>query len=174
MSRLAIVRRKAPKLHGLGQLPAADDSGRLILPPWIYPPAEWELIDRLGYVAIGAIGAGDTIIISYQVPSGRNGVIRKVGNNFVGGGWVEGSGSIIWRILVDGTAPPAATDYDTILGSLGSPANPVESAGFRIYENQLLTVVVSNISVLVAAQLAGARLVGWTYPREYEEAGIWV
>lgn len=107
-------------------------------------------------------------------------MIRKVANNFVGGGWVEGTGDVIWRILIDGTPPPGATNYDSIVASLGSPANPVEIAGFRIFENQVLTLVGFNNpagpdgGVVPAGQRLGARLVGYLYPREYEEDNIWV
>ena len=142
-------------------------------PTWIDPPEGWENLDLLNYVNLPAI-AGDAVIVSFQVPPGRNGVIKKVACNFVGGGWVEGSGAVVWRILVDGAPPPGSTNYDTILGSLGSPANPVEIAGFRIFENQILSVHIANVSIVVAGQLAGARLIGYLYPRESEDDDIWV
>lgn len=142
-------------------------------PIWIDPPDQWENLDLLNYVALPAI-AGQANIISFQIPAGRNGLIRKVGNNFVGGGWVEGSGAVVWQILVDGAPPPGAVSYDSILGSLGSPANPVEIAGFRVYEHQTLTLVVKNATVVVAGQLAGGRLVGYLYPREIEGDNWWV
>lgn len=143
------------------------------LPLWLYPPDRWENLDVSNYIALPAIGA-QANIVSFQVPLGRNGIIKKVANNFVGGGWVEGNAAVTWQILVDGAPPPGATSYDNILTSLGSPANPVEIAGFRIFENQVLTVVVKNAAVVLAGQLAGARLIGYLYPRELEEENIWV
>lgn len=145
----------------------------MILPPWIYPPPDFDNIDQLNYVILGAIGV-EVTIISFFCPLGHNGIINKIGNNFVGGGWVEGSGAVVWRILVDGTPPPGATNYDSILGSLGSPANPVSIPGFRIYENQLLTLTALNVSVVLSGQLVGARFIGYDYPREYEDPDIWV
>lgn len=144
------------------------------LPLWIYPPINWENVDQINYVTIGAIGAGDVVILSFQVPTGRNGIINKVANNFVGGGWTEGSGAIIWRILVDGAPPPGANSYNAILASLGSPAQPVAISGFRIFENQVVSVVVNNVSVPLAGQLAGARLAGYLYPRELEDPNIFI
>jgi hypothetical protein len=149
------------------------------LPPWIYPPTNWENIDQDNYALVPAIGS-TVIIISYVVPPGRNGVIKAVANNFVGGGWVEGTGDIIWRILVDGTPPPGATSYDSILASLGNPASPTGIAGFRIFENQVLTLVAFNNpagpngGVVVAGQRVGARFVGWNYPTDIEESDIWI
>jgi hypothetical protein len=149
------------------------------LPPWIYPPTNWENIDQDNYALVPAIGS-TVIIISYVVPPGRNGVINKVANNFVGGGWVEGTGDFIWRILIDGTPPPGATSYDTILASLGNPASPTGIAGFRVFENQVLTLVGFNNpagpsgGVVVAGQRVGARFVGWNYPTQIEESDIWI
>lgn len=151
----------------------------VIRPPWIDPPTNWENIDQDNYVLLGAIGSTVTII-SYVVPPGRNGVIKKVANNFVGGGWVEGTGDIVWRILVDGTPPPGATSYDSILASLGNPASPTGIAGFRIFENQLLTLVAFNNAagpnggVIVAGQRVGGRFVGWNYPTDIEQDHIWI
>lgn len=160
--------------------PAPADSMQISrLPVWIEPPSQWENVDLLAYALLPAIGSTVTIL-TYTVPIGRNGVIQKVANNFVGGGWVAGTGDLVWRILVDGTPPPGATNYDTILDSLGSPALPTKISGFRIFENQTLTVVLFNNpagadgGVVVAGQRTGARLLGYLYPREYEEDDIWV
>lgn len=180
--------RSGPRGHGiagLGQPPTTRDVINSLpmpvdpnaqpgqLPIWLYPPVNWENIDQLAYVNLPAIGATATII-SFTVPIGRNGIINKVANNFVGGGWVEGSGDVVWRILVDGGTPPGATSYDNILGSLGSPAQPVGISGFRIFENQVITVVAFNSAIVVAGQKVGARLLGYLYPRELEEGDIWI
>lgn len=153
----------------------ATDVTPIRKPLWIDPPDQWENVDLINYVALPAIGA-QANVISFQVPLGRNGVIHKVANNFVGGGWVEGGGLVTWQILVDGAPPPGANSYDNILASLGSPANPVTIAGFRIYENQVLTLVVRNVApgVVVAGQLSGGRLIGYLYPREMEDDGVWL
>jgi hypothetical protein len=139
----------------------------------------WENIDQDNYALLPAIGA-TVVIISYVVPPGRNGIIYKVANNFVGGGWVEGTGDIVWRILVDGSPPPGAVSYDNILASLGNPASPTEIAGFRIFENQVLQLVAFNNpagpdgGVIVAGQRVGARFCGWNYPTDIEDSDIWL
>jgi len=153
--------------------------GRPDLPPWIYQPVNWENVDQINYALVPAIGS-TAIIISYVVPPGRNGIINKVACNFVGGGWVEGSGDIVWRILVDGTPPPGATSYDSILASLGGPSQPTGIAGFRFFENQVLQFVAfnnpsgANGGVVVAGQRVGARFTGWNYPLDIEEDDIWI
>jgi hypothetical protein len=147
---------------------------RIALPLWNFPPDRWTNLDVSNYVLLPGPFPAQANILSFQVPLGQHGIIKKVANNFVGGGWTEGSGSVTWQILVDGAPPPGATSYDTILTSLGNPANPVEIAGFRVFENQLITVVVKNASLVVAGQLSGARLVGYLYPRDMEDDGIWL
>jgi hypothetical protein len=152
---------------------AAPSVQAVELPLRLFPPMNWENVDQFGYVALPAIAAR-AVILQFTVPIGRNGIIKKIANNFVGGGFQEGQGNIIWRILVDGAPPPGANSYNSISGSLGSPASPTEISGFRIYENQVVQLVADNIAIVVAGQLVGGRLVGYLYPRELENADIWI
>lgn len=145
------------------------------MPVRLFPPVNWENLDLVGYANLPVEdGATQAVIISFTVPIGRNGIIRKIANNYVGGGWVEGSGAVIWKILVDNGPIPGASSYSSIPASLGSPANPVEIAGFRIFENQTITLIAINVGVAVAGQLVGGRLVGYLYPRELDDGDIWV
>lgn len=149
------------------------------LPPHLYPPRNWENLDLESYTPLGALNTVVTIL-DYRVPIGRNGIVNKIANNFVGGGWTAGTGDIIWRILVDGATPPGATSYHDITDSLGSPSQPVAIAGFRIFENQRLTVVAFNNpagasgGIIIAGQRVGARLCGHLYPRDMEYSDLWV
>jgi hypothetical protein len=139
--------------------------GSYSLPPWIYPPSEFEPIDLVNYIALPVIGA-TAVVITIQIPTGHNGIITNIANNYVGGGWSEGSGTVTWQIARD-TAP--VDGYDLILASLGSPANPVRHpSGFRVFENQTIVLLVKNVSVVLAGQMSGGRLMGWYYPKEYE------
>jgi hypothetical protein len=177
------MRRPIPlPLQGIGEEPSASttevlpDSTRVAiagLPLHNFKPRNWENLDQIAYAATPAVGA-DATIIRFQVPLGRNGVIELVACNFVGAGFVEGSGDLLWRILVDGGTPPGANSYEAIPASIGSPANPVRIAGFRIYENQVLTLIVSNVALLVGGTKCGGRLAGYLYPRELEEEDIWI
>lgn len=150
-------------------LAAQQQSAQLIeLPSRLAKPADWLNVDQSNYIALPAESA-QADIISFTVPQGYNGIINGVANNYVGGGWIEGSGAVIWQILVDGAPPPGAVSYGSILGSLGSPANPTRIAGFRITENQVVTVVAQNVSITpVSGQLVGARLLGYLYPTSEE------
>ena len=136
------------------------------LPPWIYPPAETEPIDDIAYIVLPAIGV-TSIILQRIVEPGYNGVLVAFANNFVGGGWTEGSGAVTWQINIDGAPVPG---YDLIPASLGSPANPVRHpSGIRILEGSTITLLVTNVSVVPSAQLSGGRWQGYLYPKEYED-----
>lgn len=151
------------------QLPAPDGidpRGAYWADPTIYPPPEREPIDLVNYVALPAIGATATVV-SQLIENSYNAIIRAYANNFVGGGWVEGSGSVTWQIAIDSAAVPG---YDTILASLGSPANPVyHPSGIRTMEGQTIVLSVTNVSVVLAGQLVGGRLMGYYYPKEYDD-----
>jgi hypothetical protein len=196
MRRILRVRAGEPgaSLAGIGQAlttdpattadtvinpPALTPAEPVTKPVWIDPPENWVNIDQLAYALLPAIGS-TVIILSFQCPLGYNAIINRVACNFVGGGWVEGSGDVIWRILVDGAPPPNASSYNAIVASLGSPASPVQISGFRIMENQVLTLQAFNNpagpdgGIVVAGQRVGARLLGFQYPRELEGDSIWV
>lgn len=148
---------------GSGRL---DPGGTYWADPTIYPPPEREPIDDINYIPLPAIGASAAVITRLVEP-GFNGIIRAYANNFVGGGWTEGSGSVTWQILLDNAAVPG---YDLIPASLGSPANPVyHPCGFRIMEAQTLILQVTNVSVVLAGQLIGGRFMGYYYPKEYDD-----
>jgi hypothetical protein len=153
-------------------LPMGQDviaGGTYNLPPWIYPPAEFWPIDQANYVGLPAIGA-NAIVVSFQVPPGHNGIITTYGNNFVGGGFQEGAGTIVWQIARDNAV---IDGYDNIVASLGSVSSPTRHpSGFRIFENQIITLVVTNVSIVVAGQLSGGRLMGYYYPKQYEDQNI--
>jgi hypothetical protein len=63
---------------------------------------------------------------------------------------------------------------------LGSQAQPVGISGFRIFENQTISVIVfnnpagNNGGIIVSGQQAGARLMGHLFPRDMEYLDTWV
>lgn len=134
-----------------------------------YMPKDGHPFNEIAYANLPAIGA-TVNIVQFVVPGGMNGVIRRVGNNFVGGGFQEGSGNLIWQITAD-TNP--IRDHENILGSLGNPAAPSETDPIRIYEGQTIALAVNNVAIGVAGQICGARLSGYFYPMEYDGGEAW-
>lgn len=138
------------------------------LPVANFMPSEGEPFEFASYVAIPAIGATANVV-QFQVPAGRNGMIKRIANVFVGGGFQEGQGNIFWQILLDATTGQVAPNFDRIVASLGSVAAPSVVDGIRIREGQLVTLLVNNVAVVVAGQLIGGRLGGYFYPKEFEQ-----
>lgn len=152
---------------GLGNLLSCLEIVRLPLTNFI--PDRGVEFRRAAYITIPAIGA-QAIVAQYKVPDGSNGILNALANVFVGGGFTEGQGSIVWQLFQDFTpgGGVVAADFDTIVASLGSVNNPAKLNGIRIKENQLVTLLVKNVSVVVAGQLIGGLLGGYSYPIDLE------
>lgn len=141
-------------------------------PYWNQPPLGAEAFDYVGYITLPAIGTFPyPAIIDFVVPKGRNGIIKKFGNAYVGTGFTEGTGGLQWQLLAD-TVP--IQNYDNIPASLGSTANPSEVASIRIKENQRIQLVINNIAVLAAVTFTGGRLGGWFYPKWMESRDAFI
>jgi len=124
-----------------------------------------------GGAPLPAIGAQVTVI-SFQVPRGNNGFIRRIGNVFVGGGFTDFSGAIIWQIFLDLPKGTVAPNFDNIVASLGSVQNPSPDDGIHIMELATVALVLKNISVVVSGQLVGGRLGGSFHSIREEPANI--
>lgn len=142
------------------------------LPAWIFPPVNSIAFDNTGDIMIPAIGV-ESPVITFTVPRGQNGVIKEIANVFIGGGFTDGSGAIVWRILQNNQA---VRGKENIVASLGSVAQPsrVGGGGFiRILENDIISLTVLNTSIVVAGQIIGGRLSGWFYPKDDDPTDIW-
>lgn len=144
-------------------------------PPWVERPASGESIDPAEAIALPAIGATATIL-QFRVPPGRSGVIKRLGNEVVGGGWVNGDGNLIWQILINGAA---VKNFERIVMSVGTVPDPRSIAGIRLRETDLVQFTVFNNpngptgGVPVAGQLVLATLGGWFYPKELDPENLW-
>jgi hypothetical protein len=133
-----------------------------LTPPWVEPPQNFLSFDEPGVVPLPAAPSVDTTIVSLLVPDGYDGVIRGMSINFEGGGFVQGSGTIVWRVLADGQA---IRNYSNIITERGSAQQPRPvSGGIRIYSSQLITVTVNHVSDNTLAGDVAASLTGWFYP----------
>lgn len=144
----------------------------LTLPAWIFPPVNSIAFDNTGDITIPAVGV-ESPVVTFTVPRGQNGVIKEIANVFIGGGFTDGSGAIVWRILQNNQA---VRGKENIVASLGSVAQPsrVGGGGFiRILENDIIALTVLNTSIVVAGQIIGGRLSGWFYPKDDDPTDIW-
>ena len=139
------------------------------LPVTNFMPAEGEDFEQASYVALPAIGAS-AVVVQFVVPEGRYGMIKRIANVFVGGGFQEGQGGVVWQIIQDALVPGTlvAPFFDNIVASLGSVSNPSTIDGIRIREGQLVQLIVKNVSIVVSGQFVGGRLGGYFYPVELD------
>lgn len=122
-------------------------------------------------ILLPAIGAAQ-VVVSFTCPRRQNGEIEFVANQFVGGGWTEGTGSIIWQILIDGIP---VQGYDSILGSLGTTASAgwLGKGAIQFSENQLVQLRVTNVSIAVAGQILLGLLRGHFEPIDTKTPNTW-
>ena len=139
------------------------------LPVQNFMPAQGEPFEFANYVPLPAIGASATVL-QFTVPNGRNGFVRRIANVFVGGGFNEGSGNVVFQIFLDLPQNIVAPNFDNIVASLGATNNPSTIDGLHITEGQTVALVVKNVSVVLAGQLVGGRLGGSFYPVSLEPA----
>lgn len=139
------------------------------LPPHLYQPTTGLPFNPTNFVTIPAIGAV-AIIVDFFVPNGYQAVINQMGNNFVGGGFVDGSGSVVWQLLIDGVPYP---NFENIIASLGNPAAPSLIGAVQLRERQHVQLVVNNVSVVVAGQKIGGRVSGYFYPLDLADTTQW-
>lgn len=88
--------------------------------PWIFPPPGYESFDPTGVIAT-PVAAGENTVLELKAPIGWDGIILRIANIFQGPGFIDGSGNLIWRILINGTP---VKNYGRITTTIGtySPA----------------------------------------------------
>jgi len=152
----------------VGPFDSTDNLPQIIiprLPVTNFMPAGGEDFEAHAYVALPAIGA-QAVVVSVLIPEGRMAMVKRIANAFVGSGFTEGQGGVVWQILLDGTnalVPVVAPFFDNIVASLGSVSNPSTIDGIRVKEGNLLQLIVKNVSIVVSGQLVGGRLGGYFY-----------
>lgn len=129
------------------------------LPVQNFMPPSGKPFEATGGVTLPAIGAS-AVVLQKTVPKGNNGYIRRIANVFVGGGFTDFSGGIVWQILIDLTKGTVAPDFDNIIASLGTASNPSTIDGIHVMEGSIFALIVKNISIVVSGQVVGGRLGG--------------
>ena len=96
----------------------------------------------------------DNTVFSFRVPDGYVGVIDALSHNYTGGGLVQGSGDLTWRITIDGRA---VKNYDAITVEFGSPQQRLQISGIAVEPSQTVAYVV-NHAVASGLAAAGTRI----------------
>ncbi|MFL6311645.1 MAG: hypothetical protein ACJ71W_06025 [Terriglobales bacterium] len=110
-----------------------------------------------------APGAGPATIISYQVAKGFRAKITRMAINSWGGQIYDGTGNVVWRVLVNGAAEKG---LENLMSQFGTDSNPIP-VQIALNENDIIsiTVEVPNGQVAIAGnQTTSARLIGYAVP----------
>lgn len=144
-----------------------------LTPPWVQMPDGGFPFSSNGTINLPAIGSGFQDVIGpnavqingsiyvFQVPNGNDGVIKTLVCFYNGGGFVSGSGALVWRILINGQA---VRNYDNILVQLGVQPFPGNTEGIRVASGDTVQFQVSNISLIGATNQIFCFFGGWFYP----------
>ena len=142
--------------------------------PWLdlTPGGEAYIFLNPQQIVIGAI-ASVTTVITFQVPKRKNGNIEWIANQIIGGQGLEGTGLVKWQILLDGVP---AKNYDNIPATIGTMSNPADlrESPIRIFENQVVALVLVNIAFNPNQQVLLGMLRGKFWPIEQEGPNTWV
>ena len=140
--------------------------------PWISLPGNGRRINKTGSLVVGDgpfIGVNQAVL-TYLVPVGYDGIIDTIVCNVMGAnnGFVEGSGTITWRLAAN---QRYLRDLGNIQFSRGSLLTPVQTSnsGNRIYSGNLITFYVSISAAAAGVIDPNAVIVcaalGYIYPR---------
>jgi len=137
-------------------------------PPWQKMPSQGKRFGHPSSIPLASAVLGvDTVVQSFIVPYGYDGVIAAPVNEYTGMGFAEGSGDLIWRIRIN---QHYVKDYGNIQTTLGSTIQPWYNANSQILlqSGQLVQYLV-NRSVGSIGNLNGGRIIcglwGWYWPR---------
>jgi hypothetical protein len=156
---------------------------RLISAPWLIEPPDAESYHVAQGITMPAVSANYSVVCLVTVPPGRNGVLNQIANVVVGGAWSDFSGDAVWQLVRNpvflSAGPPmtisatgiiaAERNYENILASLGTVAAPADISPIRVFENDVIALVIKNVRLPVAGEEVGALLGGYFYPRTWDD-----
>lgn len=113
------------------------------------------------YVAFPAAGAAAILLLSYTVPAGQNTIITLLSVFAVGGNFVNGSGTAIWRVLINDAGVKGLQGMQSQFGSDSLPL----SVAIPMVENDTIKITVEVPNGQVAPTgTTGARIHGGSAP----------
>jgi hypothetical protein len=134
----------------------------------LYTPAESHpFVNNGSFVNYPAPGAGTTQLLSYQVPPGSIAVIKALSIVAIGGGFIDGSGNVIWRCWLNGAGIDGLQQLTAHVGNFDSPID----MQLVLDENDLFYITVEVPSTgSPQPGTTGARIQGWSYSKAQAQA----
>jgi hypothetical protein len=145
-----------------GDPPTAEQAAQrepIELPVYNFPSWDSLFFDRVGVIATPALGATATVV-AFAMPAGYTGLVRWLSNIFLGAGFTDGSGNLVWRVLRDAQA---VEDYENITAQLGTLPIPTDTF-IPVQENQTVSITITTVVLPGAGTSIGGRLKGWRWP----------
>lgn len=132
-------------------------------------PKEGREFHRASSTLLPEPGSGDIQLLEFRVPTGYDGIIYAVLQQFAGGGFLEGSGDLLWRIQINRRWLKDMANMDTTLGDYTSYLHLDEY--IRLNSQQVVRYYV-NVAAGAGARLdATGRVIvgvqGWYFPMQY-------
>jgi hypothetical protein len=134
-------------------------------PPWVEMPADGMPFEDFGTLNITPADIGvEQLLLRKVMDNGYDGVIKKYSVNFGGGGFVDGSGTLLWRFKINGAV---VNNYINIANERGSKETPKElTGGLRLYSGQVFEIYVIHVSDVAITGLTTATIEGFQYDNQ--------
>lgn len=128
---------------------------------WLDPPPGFRPFDYQASIAVPAAPT-ETTVLTMLADTSFGGVLHGIVCCFVGTGFVEGSGDLTWRLLINGNPHDG---YGQVIVSLGQPNfQEVVRGGIIFMPRDTITVTVTNINPALATGRTVVRLAGYKVP----------
>lgn len=136
--------------------------------PWLVQPPQAVPFRHENTIDMGSLAAGvDTIVTSFESRLGYDGVLNMLVNQFNGQGFINASGSIIWRVRV---GYRWVENYEAITTTLGETDNPFifGTGGIKFREKTTVSMYVNvpDPTIFQGTDLIICGLIGWQYRLE--------
>jgi len=158
-------------LEGLGNNPMGRERGIPLIQSARVPGPDSIYVSSTSFFERGGIvtpAPGNTLVLSFKVPTGYWGKILGLYLHYTGTGFVPGSGDIIWRIQVGGRWMKGYGDMRFPIGSFQNTASLSDWLGLRSQRVIRVWVDVPNGSGLIQVGLSRilVGVQGWYYSLE--------
>lgn len=129
------------------------------------PSADSRFFDKTPnpFVAFPAPGAAAIDVLSFTVPAGFGCIVRWLAIVAIVGGFTEGSGNVVWRVLVNGSAVQGYEAITCEVGTLAQPADTqiLASEGDTV---EITVEVPAGQPAMPNGGTSAARAKGWFFP----------
>jgi hypothetical protein len=166
----------AHQLHKLVALLSSNPSYY----PWQVIPPGGKAFDQAGTIQTPAAGGGvapspgtETVVVSLTCPIGYDGIVKRIGNTFLGASFNPGLPSLVWRIrsgssLLDPNCR-FIDNYNAIVVEYGSTQFLRETDGIFLSSGQTLLYTVTNFDPALpagAASQVSCAFSGYFWPQQ--------